>query len=119
MRLANERTLVIALIETKAGIDHADEILAVPGIDVGWLGHFDLSNSLGITGQFEHPELLAATETLLAACKRHGKAPGFLAGSIPTAQAWLRKGVRCLCYGTDIAVFQDALATALTTLRGR
>src|SRR5260370_6031210 len=56
MRLANERTLVIALIETTTGIDHADEILAVPGIDVGWLGPFDLSHTMGIPRQFEHPE---------------------------------------------------------------
>ena len=118
MRLANERTLVIALIETKTGIDNVDEILAVPGIDVGWLGHYDLSNSLGITGQFEHPDLAAAADRFFAACQRHGKAPGFLAGSIPAAQIWLRKGVRCLCYGTDVMVFQEALAGALTTLRG-
>jgi 2-keto-3-deoxy-L-rhamnonate aldolase RhmA len=119
MRLANERTLVIALIETKTGIDNVEEILAVPGIDVGWLGHFDLSNSMGITGQFEHPDLVAAADRLLAACKRHGKAPGFLAGSVAVAEAWLHKGVRCLCYGTDVTVFQEALSGALTKLRGR
>jgi 2-keto-3-deoxy-L-rhamnonate aldolase RhmA len=118
MRIANERTLVIALIETRTGIEHADEILAVPGIDVGWLGHFDLSNTMGITGQFENPDFLAAVDTLLAACKRHGKASGFLAGSVAVAEAWLKKGIRCLCYGTDVAVFQDALASALRRLRG-
>jgi 2-keto-3-deoxy-L-rhamnonate aldolase RhmA len=90
MRAANERTLVIALIETKTGIDNADAILAVPGVDVGWLGHFDLSNTMGITGQFDHPEFNRAVDQLLAACKKHDKIPGFLAGSIPMAEAWQR-----------------------------
>jgi len=117
MREANERTLVIALIETETGIDNADAILAVPGIDVGWLGHFDLSNTMGITAQFDHPEFTRAVDRLLAACKKHGKIPGFLAGSIPMAEAWLKRGIRCLCYGTDVMVFQEALATALKTLR--
>jgi 2-keto-3-deoxy-L-rhamnonate aldolase RhmA len=116
---ANERTLVIALIETRAGIDNADAILAVPGIDVGWLGHFDLSNALGITGQFDHPDFNRAVDRFLAACAKQGKAPGFLAGSPAVADAWLKRGVRCLCYGTDVMVFQDALAAALTTLRDR
>ena len=52
----NARTLVIVLIETVSGIANVDKIMAVPGIDVGWLGHFDLSNSMGITGQFDHPD---------------------------------------------------------------
>ena len=119
MARANDRTLVIALIETKTGIDNADAILSVPGIDVGWLGHFDLTNSLGITGQFDHPDFIGAVDRFLAACERHGKAAGFLAGSLAIADAWLKRGIRCLCYGTDVMVFQEALATALTALRDR
>src|SRR5258708_1091662 len=102
---------------TAIGIDIADAILAVPGIDVGWLGHFDLSNTMGITGQFDHPDFSRAVDRLLAACARHGKVPGFLAGSVPMAEAWLRRGIRCLCYGTDVMVLQEALATALSALR--
>ena len=117
MRAANRRTLVIALIETKTGIDNADAILAVPGIDVGWLGHFDLSNSMGITGQFDHPDFNRAVDRLLSAAEKHGKTAGFLAGSIAIGEAWLKRGIRCLCYGTDVMVFQDALATALAALR--
>ena len=119
MRLANERMLVIALIETKKGIENVDEILAVPGIDIGWLGHFDLSNAMGITAQFDHPELDRAVDKFLAACARHGKAPGFLAGSTAMAEAWLKRGIRCLCYGTDVALLQTALGEALSHLRRR
>jgi 2-keto-3-deoxy-L-rhamnonate aldolase RhmA len=61
----NERTLVIALIESETGIENAEEILSVPGIDVGWLGHYDLTDSMGIPGQFEHPRFKAAVKSLL------------------------------------------------------
>ena len=71
-RLENQRTLVIALIETATGIANADAILSVPGIDVGWLGHYDLTNTMGMTAEFDRPEFHAAVDTCLAACRRHG-----------------------------------------------
>ena len=51
IKALNERTLIIALIESETGIQNADAILSVPGIDVGWLGHYDLTDSLGIPVQ--------------------------------------------------------------------
>ncbi len=51
------------------------------------------------------------------ACRRHGAAPGILASTVAVAQEWRRKGVRCLCYGVDIGVFQTALSMALQTRR--
>jgi 2-keto-3-deoxy-L-rhamnonate aldolase RhmA len=74
----NERTLVTALVETTKGIDNADEILSVAGVDVGWVGHYDLTNTMGITAQFEQEEFQRAVGKLFGACERHGKASGFL-----------------------------------------
>ncbi|MCH6587667.1 MAG: hpch/hpai aldolase, partial [Proteobacteria bacterium] len=59
---ANRRTALAALIETAEGIENIDEIAAVKGVDCLWIGHFDLSASLGIAGQFDHPAFTAATE---------------------------------------------------------
>ena len=113
----NQRTLVIALIETATGIANADAILSVPGIDVGWLGHYDLTNTMGMTAEFDRPEFHAAVDTWLAACRRHGAASGILASTVAVAQEWRREVFRCLCYGVDIGVFQTALSMALQTLR--
>ncbi len=118
MAEANARTLVIAMVETTAGIANVDAIMAVPGIDLGWLGHFDLTASMGIPGQFDHPDFLDAVDRLIAACRRNGKALGFLAYTLPQAREWLAKGVRCLCYGTDLSLMQGALRDGLTELRG-
>lgn len=117
MAAENERTLVIALIETAIGIENADAILAVPGIDVGWLGHYDLTNTMGITAEFDHPRFQAAVETLLAACHRHGKTPAILAGTLDAARAWRALGFRCLACGTDIGLFQASLSGLIGGLR--
>jgi 2-keto-3-deoxy-L-rhamnonate aldolase RhmA len=117
MAEANARTLTIALVETTNGIKNVDAIAAVPGIDVVWLGHYDLTNSMGITGQFDHPEFLAAVDRLVEACRRHGKAPGFLVTDTAAAVTWLKRGFRCLGYGTDIGLMQTALAAGIAGLR--
>ena len=62
---ANARTMVIALVETAKGIENVDAIAAVEGVDVVWLGHYDLTNFLGIPGQFDHPLFHAAVDRLV------------------------------------------------------
>jgi len=113
----NERTVVIALVETAAGLANIEDILSVEGIDVGWLGHYDLTDSMGITAQFDRPEFHAAVSRFVAACERHGKAAGHLATSVEMARAWRAKGFRCLSYGTDALLLQTALGDALGRLR--
>jgi 2-keto-3-deoxy-L-rhamnonate aldolase RhmA len=61
------RTLTIAQIETVEGLDDVEAIAATPGVDVVWLGHFDLSNFMGIPGQFQHPDFIAAARRSAAA----------------------------------------------------
>ena len=117
MKAANQRTLVIALIETKAGIENVDAIMATPGIDVGWMGHYDLTNSMGIDAQFDHPRYKAAVKKLVKACKRNDKAAGFLCGDVKSGRRYLDWGFRMLCYGTDIAVFQQGLKAGIDGLK--
>lgn len=117
MREANARVVVIALIETAAGLENVDAIMATPGIDVGWVGHFDLTNALGIDGQFDHPSYKAAIRTVAAACRRHGKPAGFLCGDVKTGRQYMKLGFRMLAYGVDSALFQQALKTGIDGLR--
>ena len=92
MESANDEVLLIAQIETARGVENVDAIAAVDGIDVLWIGHFDLTNSLGIPGQFSHPTYLEAVERVLEACQRHGKAPGIMAGAVADGQALCSRG---------------------------
>jgi 2-keto-3-deoxy-L-rhamnonate aldolase RhmA len=116
-RAENERTLVIALVETATGIANVDDILSVEGIDVGWLGHYDLTDSMGIRAEFHRREFDDAVRKLLAACKAHGKAAGFLATSVEMAREWRAKGFRCLSYSSDAGLLQSALGEAIARLR--
>src|SRR5262249_50998090 len=74
MRHANDNVLLIAQIETAEGLANVEAIAAVDGIDALWIGQFDLTTSLGIPGQFDHPQFLDATRRIVAACHEHGKA---------------------------------------------
>ena len=81
MTSANEQQLLIAQIETKAGLAAAADIAAVNGIDVLWVGQFDLTSSLGIPGQFDHPEFLAALENVVEVAEKNGQ-DGRYAGAV-------------------------------------
>jgi 2-dehydro-3-deoxyglucarate aldolase/4-hydroxy-2-oxoheptanedioate aldolase len=115
---ANARTMVIALVETAIGIENVDAIAAVEGVDVVWLGHYDLTNFLGIPGQFDNPKVHAAVESLVQACARHGKTPGFLAGNEKWARDYRAKGFRMIAYGVDTLLMQTALADGIRLLQG-
>jgi len=106
----NERTLVIAQIETERGLDNVESIAAVDGVDVLWVGHFDLSNFMGIPAQFDDPRFDAAMRRVAEVARRHGKAAAFMA----TDAAWIER-VRAMGYtmiagGTDTGLLQDAYA---------
>jgi len=114
---ANREGLLLAQIETVAGVNHVDSIAAVPGIDVLWIGQFDLSISMGIPGQFTSPELIAAMDQVIAACAKHGKVAGIMAPDLATGRELLNQGFRMISYSGDLWVFQTALRHALTELR--
>ncbi len=117
MAAANAAVMAIPLIESARGIDNAAAILAVPGIDLGWLGHYDLSDSLGCVGAFDDPRYRAAEARLLAAAEQTAKPLGWLAADPAAAKAALARGYRCLCLGTDVALLRDALAGALAAAK--
>ena len=116
---ANERTMVIAQIETEHGLENVEDIAAVQGVDVLWVGHFDLSNFMGIPGQFADPRFDAAMRKVVAACRRHGKAAGFMA----TDAAWISRakemGYTMIAGGTDNGLLQQAFAKQVAQIEGR
>lgn len=117
MRSANEETLLIAQIETATGLENVERIAAVDGIDVVWVGQFDLTASLGIPGQFQHPDYLAALDRVVVAASRHGKAAGFMTTSIEEGADLLAKGFRALAYWGDVWIYGQALRQGISGLR--
>ena len=118
VRRYNERTLVIAQIETERGLDQVERIAAVDGIDVLWVGHFDLSNFMGIPAQFNDPRFDAAMRKVAQVCKAHGKAAGFMA----TDAAWVARvremGYTMIAAGTDTGLLELGVKTLVGQIEG-
>ena len=114
---ANKRTTFFPLIETREGAENADAIAATPGVDCLWVGHFDLSASLGIPGQFDHPEYLGALNRIVAAAKRYNRSLGRLVSSPQEGLQDIKQGFDFICYGTDTAVYQGALIQGISALK--
>lgn len=106
---ANEDLPVIIQVETVKAFENLEAIASVPGVDVLWVGHYDLTVSMGIPAQFDHPRLLGAMDDLVAACTRHGVAPGFLPPTPDSAAHWVSKGFRMISLGSDIGVFLNGM----------
>ena len=117
LRQANAESLVIIQVETARAIDNLEEMLAVPGVDVAWVGHFDLTVSMGIPGQFDHPRFLEAMDRVVAISARHGIAPGLMQPDVASVRAWRAKGFRAFAYGGDLWLLQNALRDGLRQLR--
>ncbi len=116
LRKVNEATMTLVQIETAAGVERVDEIAAVDGIDVLWIGHFDLTASLGIPGDFADARYTDALERVLAAGRAHGKPVGMVAGSVEEGTQPLERGFQLLAYGIDLLVYQDALRAGIDAL---
>jgi 2-keto-3-deoxy-L-rhamnonate aldolase RhmA len=114
MRAIHERTLVICMIETRAGLENVDAIAAVDGVDVIWLGHFDLTNFLGIPGNFSHPQYRDAVKRIAEAARKHGKAAGYMAADAALGREYLGHGYRMIASGTDQGLLQNAIAQLMT-----
>jgi 2-keto-3-deoxy-L-rhamnonate aldolase RhmA len=114
---ANERTTFVCQIETAEGVENADAIAGIDGVDLLWVGHFDLSVSLGIPGEFDNPKFKNAIERVVTAARRHGRALGRLVPTVEQGIEVNRLGFDFVCYSGDVWVLHDALAAALAKLR--
>jgi 2-keto-3-deoxy-L-rhamnonate aldolase RhmA len=114
---ANRRSTFFCQIETAEGVENADAIAAVEGVDCLWVGHFDLSVSLGISGQFEHKTFKDAIDRTVAAARKHGKALGRLVPNVETGVEIHEAGFDFICYSGDVWVLHNALSEAIARLR--
>jgi len=119
LRHANAELLLIMQIETQAGLDHMDEILSTPGLDVALIGPYDLSTAMGVPGEVNHPRMVRAIDEFLKGCRRHGVVPGNFVTTVEDGRAWLRRGMRFLIYGADFLLLMDQSRQVLGALRLR
>jgi 4-hydroxy-2-oxoheptanedioate aldolase len=109
----NDATMVIVQFESADCLPKADEIVAVEGVDVVLVGLNDMLGDMGLAGQYDHPKVREIYETVIAACRRHGKhcGVGGLASRPDLMAEYVRMGARYVSTGTDLAFLLGA-ATA-------
>jgi len=119
MSKMNRSTLVAGMIESVQAVANAAEIAAVDGMDMLLVGSNDLCNSLGIPGQLDHPRLMEAYDSVLAACKQHGKflGVGGLNSRPEIARELLRKGARYVSAGSDTGFLMNAATATAKSFR--
>ena len=104
-------------IETDEGLANVESIAAVPGVDVLWIGQFDLTNFLGIPGQFEHPRFVEALDRIVGACASHGRTPAILGLDDPSVRDYGQRGFRMMAYGVDHLLLQEAMRRGIEHMR--
>ena len=115
---ANENTLVVAHCETKTCVDNLDEILAVPGIDVIFIGPMDLSQSLGVTGDTASPIVKETVSQVMDKVKASDKAVGTVAANGAAARALAAQGVQYILIGSDLGMILNWAKSAMAEIRG-
>ena len=102
---ANDETVVIVHCETKESLEVIDQIAALKGIDVIFLGPFDLSQSLGIPGQTGHSLIQAAKERVLEVCSKHNKTAGIFAADGQQAKDRMEEGFHFIAMNMDLTLY--------------
>ena len=113
---ANAETLLIAQVETPAAIEALPAILEVPEIDVIFIGPNDLSLSLGLPGQLQHPTVEAAFDRIISAVTKTGKTLGILVPDAQKALEWQARGARYIMVVME-ALLGPAVRGFLKTVR--
>ena len=117
MAEANRDNLFLCQIESTKALDDIEAIASIPGVDALWVGHFDLTQSMGIVGEFDNPLFIDALKKVADAAKRHGKAAGIQPSDAERAREWMALGYNLISYNVDFGVYSAALKASIDGLR--
>jgi 4-hydroxy-2-oxoheptanedioate aldolase len=117
-RLANRDTAVIIHIEGQEGLRNLDEILKVEGVDVLFIGPYDLSQSLGVPGEVEHPRVVAEVTSMIQKAGKAGKIIGIFAEDVEKAKKYIEQGVQYISYSVDVGLILNQFQTITRGVKG-
>lgn len=108
MENANENTVLVVHIEGEAGAADIERILTVERIDVIFVGPYDLSQSLGLPGEVNHPLVQEKIDTIIRATTDAGRCVGIFCDNPDAVAKWRSRGIRYAALGMDAAIFRNA-----------
>lgn len=115
-KVADNEILAIAQIEHIAAVDAIDEIVSVPGLDLVFVGMYDLSASMGLLGQVDHPSVVSAARRVLVAAQRAGVAAGVIALEQETIRRRREEGFQFIAVTTDTVLLSEGAGGLITGL---
>jgi 4-hydroxy-2-oxoheptanedioate aldolase len=118
-RQANDETMIIAHIEGIEGINNLDKILDVKGIDVIFIGPYDLSQSLGIPGDVSNKIVINKMEEVITKCKKREIAVGTFSDDVKTANFWVSLGIQYMSFSVDVGILYETSANLVTQLHNK
>jgi 4-hydroxy-2-oxoheptanedioate aldolase len=107
---ANDDLICLVQIETQEGVENADQIAAVDGVDVLFIGPLDLTVGLGIMKQFDHPTYRAAVEKIVSACRKAGKVSGIILLDVEVPEDTVADGFTFIGRASDGSILAAALS---------
>jgi 2-keto-3-deoxy-L-rhamnonate aldolase RhmA len=113
---ANDNVLTILMIEHIKAVENIDEILSVDGIDAVMIGALDLSGSMGMLGQTDHPEVEAAVQKVLKAAQNANIPCGNIAVTADQANQRIEQGFKFLIIGLDIVYLLGASSESISKI---
>lgn len=113
----NREQMVVLQIETVRAFEAREELLSVANVDAVMIGPVDLSISLGVPGEFEHPKMLATVEKIVESCLAHRVAPGAQARNVALAQRWKAMGMLFVGCGSEISMLYERGKEVTAALR--
>lgn len=116
---ANAKTVCVPLIETRGGVEEIDQIAAIDGVDALFIGHFDLSCSLGIAGEFDNPIFTDAIARILAAAQANDISAGRMVATPDEAVMLREQGFDLICYSADVFLLREAIQRGIDEIRTR
>jgi 4-hydroxy-2-oxoheptanedioate aldolase len=119
LQTANETLLCVVQIETEAAVENVEAIAAVEGVDALFIGPSDLSQSMGIFGEFRHPRFVDAVEKTGRAAAQSGKAAGILLPKPEDFAFFHEFGFRFLASGADGSLLNNAARSLVRSLHAQ
>ena len=114
---ANEALVILQLEGTH--LHEYEKIADIPGVDILFIGPYDLSQALGVPGQIEHPRVIEEMQKIIAVARRKNKTVGVFADSTVQTQRWIDAGVQYIAYSVDLGLFYAACRDLVSTLRAQ
>ncbi len=108
MREANADTLLMVQIESPLSVQHVEAILDVDGIDAAFIGPNDLTQNMGIFGQYTHSDYIGALDRVIEAARRRGKFSGIHLTSGTALKPWIEKGMTLNLCGNEVLLMMKA-----------